>query len=91
MPSLSLRDRLHEEYESDGSLVLFRCTECGQTSMSLGSLHAHCEKHRGYTRWNIQLPLTKTSMADFDRLMDYTEVLRVEETSEISLEEVEGL
>jgi hypothetical protein len=59
--------------------------------MSLGSIHAHCEQHRGYTRFNIQIPFTKTSMADFDRLMEYTEVLRVEETSEISLTEVEGL
>jgi len=49
------------------------------------------EKHRGYTRWKIQLPFTKTAMADFDCLMEYTEVLLVEETSEISLTEVEGL
>ncbi len=88
---MSLFDRFHEEYESDGGLVLFRCKECGHTSMSLGSIHAHCEKHRGYTRFNIQLPFTKTSTADFDRLMEYTEVLRVEETREISLTEVEGL
>jgi hypothetical protein len=88
---MTLLDRLHEEYESDGRLVLFRCKECGQTSMSLGSLHAHCETHRGYTRFNIQLPLTKTSIGDFDRLMEYTEVLRVDETSKISLNEVEGL
>lgn len=88
---MSLLDRFHEEYESDGGLVLFRCKKCGHTDMSLGSIHAHCEQHRGYTRWNIQLPFTKTSMADFDRLMEYTEVLRVEETSEISLTEVEGL
>lgn len=88
---MSLLDRFHEEYESDGGLVLFRCKECGHTDMSIGSIHAHCEQHRGYTRFNIQLPFTKTSMADFDRLMEYTEVLRVEETSEISLTEVEGL
>jgi len=88
---MSLQDRLHEEYVCDGDLVLFRCKECGQTSMSLGSIHAHCETHRGYTRFNIQIPFTKTSMADFDELMKYTEVLRVEETTEISLSEVEGL
>ncbi len=81
----------HEQYESGGSLVLFRCKECGHTEISLGGMHGHCEKHRGYTRWNIQIPFTKTSMGDFDALMDYTEVLRVEETSEISLSEVEGL
>lgn len=81
----------HEEYESDGSTVLFRCTKCGYTSLSLGSLHAHVEGHRGYTRFNIQLPFTKTAMANVDRLMEYTEVLRVKETEPISLEAVEGL
>lgn len=88
---MSLLNRLYEEYESGGSLVLFRCRECGQTSMSLGSLHAHCETHRGYTRFNIQLPFTKTSMAEFDQLMEYTEIVKVDETSEITLTEVEGL
>lgn len=88
---MKLLERFHEEYEVDGQTVLFRCKECGYTDLSLGSIHAHCEKHRGYTRWNIQIPFTKTSMADFDRLMELTEVLRVEETSEISLSEVEGL
>ncbi|WP_222913507.1 hypothetical protein [Natrinema sp. SYSU A 869] len=88
---MSLLEKFHEEYESDGDLVLFRCTECGRTSMSLGSIHAHCEKHRGYTRFNIQLPFTKTSMADFDALMEYTEILCVEQAREISLNEVEGL
>ena len=88
---MTLLDILHKEYESAGALVLFRCTECGQTSLSLGSLHAHVEGHRGYTRFGIQVPLTKTSMGRFDELMRRTEVLRVEETSVISLEDVEGL
>lgn len=84
-------DLLHEEYESDGDLVLFRCRECGYTSLSLGAAHGHIEKHRGYTRFNIQIPFTKTSMANVDRLMDYTAVLRVTDTEEIELQEVEGL
>jgi hypothetical protein len=88
---MTLLDRLHEEYEAGGRLVLFRCTECGQTDMSLGSLHAHIEGHRGYTRLGIQIPLTKTSPANGDELMKRTEVLRVDETSEISLAEVNGL
>lgn len=88
---MSLLERFHEEYESDGNLVVFRCSECGFTSMSIGTIHAHCERHRGYTRFNIQIPFTKTSMADFDRLMELTDVLRVDETTEVSLEEVEGL
>jgi len=71
--------------------VLFRCSECEYTSMSLGSLHAHVETHRGYTRFGIQIPLTKTAMANVDELMKLTEVVRVEETSETSLSEVEGL
>lgn len=62
---------------------------------------AHLDEHRSfprsyrdtprYTRFNIQVPFTKTSAGDFDRLMEYTEVLRVEETREISLDEVKGL
>lgn len=84
-------DLLHEEYESDDSLVLFRCTECGYTSLSLGGTHGHIEKHRGYTRFNIGIPFTKTSPGNFGELMKRTEVLLVEETSEIDLEEVEGL
>jgi hypothetical protein len=87
---MALLDYLHEEYyDEDGGLVLFRCTECGQTNMSLGSLHAHIETHRGYTRFGIQIPFTKTAMANFGRLMEYTEVLRVDETTAIDLEEVE--
>lgn len=86
-----LTDLLHEQYEADGQLVLFRCTECGLTSLSLGSLHGHIERHRGYTRFKIQVPFTRTAMADMDELMDRTEVLRVEETSAIDLEDVEAL
>jgi len=86
-----LRKILHEQYGADGDLVLFRCTECDYASLSLGSLHAHAEGHRGYTRFNIQIPFTKTSMANVDELMKLTEVVRVEETKEIGLDEVEGL
>jgi len=86
-----LQRLLHEQYEADGDLVLFRCTECGYVSLSLGRLHGHIEGHRGYTRFGIQVPFTKTAMADVDELMDRTEVLRVEDTSEVTLDEVEGL
>jgi len=82
---------LHEEYKSDGKPVLFRCTECGQTRQSLGSLHAHIESHRGYTRFGIQIPFTKTAIANVDGLMKRTEVLRASELKTISLNEVEGL
>ena len=88
---MTLLDFLHEEYTADGGLVLFRCAECGQTYLSLGSCHAHVEGHRGYTRLGIQVPFTKTALANTDELMQRTEVLRVDETSTISLAEVEGL
>lgn len=88
---MTLLDYLHEEYTADGGLVVFRCTECGNRYLSLGSCHAHVEGHRGYTRLGIQVPLTRTSPGDFDELMKRTEVLRVDETAEISMEEVEEL
>jgi len=86
---VTLLDLLHEEYTADGRLVLFRCTECGQTYLSLGSCHAHIEGHRGYTQLGIQVPFTKTALANGDELMKRTEVLRVEATSEVPLEMVE--
>ena len=79
---------LHEEYRVGGDLVLFRCTECGYTSLSIGSTHAHVEKHRGYTRFNIQIPFTKTTKANVDRLMEFTEIVRVTDTEEVTLEQV---
>jgi len=82
---------LHEQYEADGDLVLFRCTECDYTSMSLGGLHGHAESHRGYTRLGIQLPFTSTAPGRADELMKLTEVVRVADAEEIALEEVEGL
>ena len=88
---MTLLDRFHEQYESDGDLVVFRCRECGYTSLSLGATHAHIERHRGYTRFNIQLPLTHTSRGNVEQLMDYTDVLRVTDTDAITLAEVEGL
>lgn len=64
--------------------VIYRCTECGKTSVSLGWLHGHCERHRGF--FGLQLPWR---IGDFDALMEYTEVLRVDEYTEVELEEVE--
>jgi len=84
---------LHEHYvtESTGDTVLFRCKECGCTSMSLGALHAHIEKHRGYTRFNIQIPFTETAMANGGELWRRTEIVRVADTETVSRSEVEGL
>jgi len=88
---MTLLDRFHEEYTADGGLVVFRCSECGQHSLSLGSLHAHIEGHRGYTRLGIQVPFTRTAPGRFDELMRFTEVYRVDNLSEMPLAEVEGL
>jgi hypothetical protein len=88
---MTLFDYLHEEYHADDDLVLFRCTECGQTHLSIGRLHAHVESHRGYTRLGIQVPFTRTSLGDFGELMDRTEVLRVDDSSAVSLSQVDEL
>lgn len=83
---------LHEQHEAtDGSLVLFQCTECGYVSLSLGKLHGHIERHRGYTRFNFQVLFSRTSPASADELMRWTRVLRVDEATQIGLEEVESL
>lgn len=87
---MTLLDRFHEQYESSGNLVVFRCTECGYTSMSLGSLHAHVEGHwstLGWFKWHTYQWLKP----DENKWMDFTEVLRVDETTEIVLDDVEGL
>lgn len=84
-------DYFHEEYDVDGDPVLFRCSDCGRLSMSLGSLHAHVERHRGYTRFGIQLPIGKTSPGNFEQLMEMTQVLRVTDVETVRLEEVDGL
>lgn len=81
----------HEQYRSDGDLVLFRCRGCDHVFLTLGALHGHAEMHRGYTRFGIQIPFTKTAPARVDELMKFTEIVRVGETEEVSLEEVEGL
>lgn len=54
------------------TIVLFQCTECGKLSTSLGSLHAHCERHRGL--FGLQFPWR---YGDFDALMAYTDVIEV--------------
>lgn len=65
-------------------LVIYRCAECGKTSVSLGWLHAHVEKHRGF--FGLQLPWR---MGDADALMEMTEVLRVDDYSKVSIDEVD--
>jgi hypothetical protein len=82
---------LAPQYDTDelDQIIVYRCTECGAVDVSLGSLHAHIERHRGYTRLGIQLPFTKTAIANVDELMKRTQILRVEDYSEVSEAEVE--
>lgn len=84
---------LHEQYKHDesGNLVVFGCSECDVMSLSLGWIHGHIESHRGYTRFNIQLPFTETSPGNVDDLMDHTEIYSADELTEIELAEVDGL
>lgn len=73
--------------DTDRELVLYRCTECGKTSVSVGWLHAHIEKHVGFGPFNI-IPDPRKH-ANFNALMEHTEVLRVDEYSVVDIEEVE--
>lgn len=69
---------------SDREIVIYGCTECGYMSTSLGWLHAHVERHRGF--FGLQLPWR---YGDREELMKMTQVLRVEDVSEVDLEEIE--
>jgi len=87
---MTLLDKLHEQYESEGQLVVFRCQECGYATLSLGGLHAHIEGHQStITHFLRMLPLVGPDYVE--PLMDQTNILRVDETATIGLEEVEGL
>jgi len=55
-------------------IELYRCTECGKLSVSLGWLHSHIERHLGWGPGNILPPPWP---GDADALMDCTEVIRV--------------
>lgn len=63
-----------EDHTAHASHHIYRCTECGTQTLSLGKLHSHIEKHRGL--FGIQWPW---SVGDFDELLDLTEVVVVEE------------
>lgn len=84
---MTLLDYLHEQYETaDGRPVIFECTECGYRHQSLGRLHAHAETHRGWHGW--QLPWRH---GDFAALMELTEVVAIEDSEPVTLDDVEGL
>lgn len=55
---------------------LYRCTECGKVSVSIGWLHAHIDgKHHGFGPFNI-IP-NPLAIGNFDRCMEKTEVIGV--------------
>lgn len=60
--------------ELEPEFVVYRCSECGKKSESIGRLHAHIERHRGL--FGFQLPWR---YGDFDELMEMTEVIEVTE------------
>jgi len=69
--------------------VLFQCKDCGTVSDSIGELHAHIEaKHTGFGPFNIIPNPFRIGRGDKD--MEETTVLRVTETEEIQLSEVDG-
>lgn len=70
--------------------VIYRCTECGKTSVSVGWLHAHIEaKHTGFGPFNI-IP-NPFAIGNYDNDMTMTEVLRVTEAESIPIEEVDDV
>lgn len=82
---------LHTEHrDSQGRLVLFRCTDCGNVYLSLGSLHAHVESHWSllgslrwhWTHWFRDEPAEKW--------MRSTEIVAVEAVEPISMEQVDA-
>lgn len=59
----------------DAHFELYRCTECGKLSVSLGWIHGHIEKHQGIGPFNLIPDPRKT--ANPDALMMKTEVIQV--------------
>lgn len=69
-------------------VVLYRCTECGKESVSVGWLHAHIEaKHTGFGPFNL-IP-NPFALGNFDRDMEKTEVLRATDPERVTIDEVE--
>jgi len=65
-----------ERVGTDSDDLIYRCTECGAVRQHYGTIHAHCERHRGF--FGLQLPWR---YGDHDALNQMVEVLRVESAS----------
>jgi hypothetical protein len=71
-------------------MILYRCTECGKESVSVGWLHAHIEaKHTGFGPFNL-IP-NPFALGNFDRDMDMTEVLRATDPEQVTIDEVDDV
>lgn len=85
---------LHEEYtDDDGRTVLFKCMECGNTYLSLGSLHAHVESHWStlrYFRWHLVTSWLHILGRDVpNKWMESTVVLAVDDVEMVTMDEVD--
>jgi len=70
------------------AVVVYRCTECGKESVSVGWLHAHIEaKHTGFGPFNL-LP-NPFAIGDFANDMTMTEVVRASDPETVTLDEVD--
>ncbi|MCU4926910.1 hypothetical protein OB905_13125 [Halobacteria archaeon AArc-dxtr1] len=57
-------------------IEIYRCKECGKISTSLGWLHGHAGKHRGWgISWLRIVPPWK--VGDAEALMEMTETLQI--------------
>jgi len=81
---------LNQRTKVDGAVVVYRCTECGKKSVSVGWLHAHIEaKHTGFGPFNL-IP-NPFALGNFDNDMTMTEVLRADDPESVTLDEVEDV
>lgn len=72
------------------AVVIYRCTECGKQSVSVGWLHAHIEaKHTGFGPFNL-IP-NPFAIGNFKNDMTMTEVLRADDPERIDIDEVDDV
>jgi len=88
----ALERLLYDRYHTvDGDLVVFRCTECGHSSFSVGALHAHAEQHRDIAIDPFGLVVPPWRLANVEALWELTEIVAVDGEETVEPTEVEGL
>ena len=56
----------------DSDIEIYRCTECGKISVSLGWLHGHIEKHRPIWKfWKVGEPAFLDERTEILSVTDY--------------------